>query len=241
MSRVALTLFLLICAAGALVQATTGFGFGIVCMAVFPYILPSYSQSIAICSLCAATMSTMVAIRCLKDVKFKIILPLLAGYFVASVWSIRYASSQSEGLMMRLLGVVLVLVSIYFIFFSGKLRVRPTFINGVIAGTLGGIGAGMFGIGGPPVVIYLMSATEDKNEYRACSLMYFSIGSWYASSVRWINGIVTMQTVQWWLLAVAALCVGTWAGNRLFDKINAKTLRYLVYGFMAISGLTMLF
>lgn len=241
MAPVGMMLFLLICATGALVQATTGFGFGIVCMAVFPYILPSYSQSIAVCSLCAATMSSMVAVRCFKDVKFKIILPLFVGYSVASVWSIRYANSQSEGLMIKLLGAVLILVSIYFMFFSGKIKVCPTFINGIIAGVIGGIGAGMFGIGGPPVVIYLMSAIEDKNEYRACSLMYFSIGSWYASGIRWLNGIITAQTVQWWMLAVAALCVGTWLGNRIFDKINAQTLRYLVYGFMSISGLAMFF
>lgn len=241
MMPAATVIFLLSCMAGAVVQATTGFGFGIVCMAIFPYVLPGYSQSIAVSSLCAATMSSMAAVHCRKFVNFKVILPLFMGYSFASVWSIRYAEAQSDGFMVRLLGIVLIVVSLYFIFFSGKIRVRPTFLNGIIAGAIGGVGAGMFGIGGPPVIIYLMSAISDKNEYRACSLTYFAIGSWYASGARWISGIITAQTVQLWLIAIVALGVGTCIGNRIFDRIDAITLKRLVYCFMAVSGATMLF
>lgn len=241
MTPVMIAVFLFTCAAGAVVQATTGFGFGILCMAVFPYVLPSYLQATAVSSVCAATMSSMVAIRCRKHINFKIILPLFMGYSVASVWSIRYAKAQSEGLMVKLLGCVLILVSIYFIFFSGKFHIRPTFFNGVVAGLLGGVGSGMFSIGGPPVVIYLMSAVSDKDQYRACSLTYFAIGSWYVSAARWLNGVFNAQTVHLWLMAIVALCAGTYIGNRIFDRINAATLKRLVYCFMAISGVTMLF
>lgn len=241
MTPVAIAIFLFACAAGAVVQATTGFGFGILCMAVFPYVLPSYLQSTAVSSVCAATMSSMVAIRCRKHINFKIILPLFIGYSIASVWSIRYAKAQSESLMVKLLGGVLIIVSIYFVFFSDKFRIKPTFINGAAAGLLGGVGSGMFSIGGPPIIIYLMSAVSDKDEYRACSLAYFAIGSWYVSGARWLNGIFDAQTVYLWLMGIGALCVGTYIGNRIFDRINAATLKRLVYCFMAISGVTMLF
>lgn len=240
MSAIALAILIFTCAAGALVQATTGFGYGIVCMAVFPYIL-GYSEAIAICSLCAATMSSMVAVRNYKKVKLNIIIPMLAGFSVASVISIRFVKSRAEGAMTKALGVILILVSIYFILFSGKIRIRPTFLNGVIAGALGGIGSGMFGIGGPPVVIFLMSATDDKDVYRSCSLTYFAVGSWYASGVRFLNGIITARVVTLWLIAVLAIAAGTWLGNRLFDRVDAKKLKYLVYGFMAVSGVAMLF
>lgn len=241
MTPVATAIFLISCTAGAVVQTTTGFGFGILCMAIFPYILPSYLQATAVSSVCAATMSSMVAVRCRKHINFKLILPLFTGFSIASVWSIRCAKAQPEGLMVKLLGGVLILVSIYFIFFSGKFRLRPTFFNGVIAGVLGGVGSGMFSIGGPPVVIYLMSATSDKDEYRACSLAYFAIGSWYVSAARWLNGVFDAQTVHLWLMAIIALCAGTYIGNLIFNRINAATLKRLVYCFMAISGVTMLF
>ncbi|MFV0498358.1 MAG: sulfite exporter TauE/SafE family protein [Candidatus Fimivivens sp.] len=241
MTPIATFIFLLTCAAGATIQTTTGFGFGVLCMAVFPYILPSYLQATAVSSICAAIMSSIVAIQCRKYINFKIILPLLIGYSVASVWSVQYAKTQAEGFMVKLLGAVLILVSIYFIFFSGKIRIKPTFINGLVAGMIGGVGSGMFSIGGPPVIIYLTSAISDKDEYRACSLTYFAIGSWYVSAARWLNGASNMQTVYLSLMAIAALFVGTYIGNRIFNRINAATLKRLVYCFMAVSGVTMLF
>lgn len=241
MTFVTTAIFLLTCTAGAVVQATTGFGFGILCMAIFPYILPSYLQSTAVSSVCAATMSSMVAIRYRKYIRLKIIWPILAGYSVASVWSIRFAKMQSDTVMVKFLGAVLILVSIYFFFFNDKIRVRPTILNGVIAGLIGGVGSGLFSIGGPPVVIYLMSALSDKDEYRACSLAYFAIGSWYVSTARWLNGVFDAQTVVLWMMAIVALGVGTFIGNCIFSRINAQTLKRLVYCFMAISGVTMLF
>lgn len=240
MSAAELAIFIFICATGALVQATTGFGYGIVCMTVFPYIM-GYSEAIAVCSLCAATMSTMVAIKHHKGLKLKLVLPMLAGFSVASAVSIRFVKGRADSAMMKALGVVLILVSIYFIFFSGRIHIKPTAANGVIAGILGGTGAGMFGIGGPPIVIFLMSATEDKEVYRSCSLTYFAVGSWYASSVRLINGIITPRVVALWAAALLALAFGSRLGSRLFDRVDAARLRLLVYGFMALSGAAMLF
>lgn len=240
MTAVELSIFVLICAAGAFVQATTGFGYGIVCMTVFPYIL-GYSEGIAVCSLCAATMSTIVAARHHKGLKLKLVLPMLAGFSVASAASIRFVNGRADGVMMKVLGIVLIAVSIYFMLFSGKIRIKPNMVNGVIAGAIGGIGSGMFGIGGPPVVIFLMSATDDKEIYRSCSLTYFALGSWYASTVRLINGIITLHVVMLWAIAAAALVVGSYLGNKMFDRVDGKKLKYPVYGFMALSGVIMLF
>ncbi len=241
MTPLVITAFLLTCLTGAVIQATTGFGFGIFVMAIFPHILSSYTQSVTLSSVCAATMSCMVVLRHRKHINLKLVLPLLAGYSVASVLSVHYAKSQSEGIMIRLLGGMLILVSIYFMFFSDKIRIKPTPLNGVVAGVLGGVGSGLFSIGGPPVVIYMMSATTGKDEYRASSMAYFAVGCSYVSAVRWANGFFPSETVWLWLLAIAALAAGSFIGNRIFHRINAGTLRRLVYGFMAISGATMLF
>ena len=136
-----------------------------------------------------------------------------------------------------MLGIVLILLSIYFMFYSGKVRIKPSFANGVIAGAIGGIGTGFIGIGSPPAVIFLMSATNDKNVYRSSSLAYFAIGSWYASGVRVVNGITNLRVVTLWVIALAA---GTYIGSKLFDKINTDMLTKIVYGFMAVSGIAML-
>ena len=63
MSIEAIAAFLLISMVSALVQSTTGFGYGTVCMALMPYIMPNHLETVAICSLCTATTSTMAAVQ----------------------------------------------------------------------------------------------------------------------------------------------------------------------------------
>lgn len=240
MSGFALAALLLSAMAGAIIQTTTGFGFGILCMAVFPYLLPNVTQAAAVSSLCAATMATFVVVQFRRHCRLRVIAPSLVGYALTSTLCIRFAAQQAQGALMKALGAVLILISIYFIFWGNRFRIRPIAINGFVAGAVGGVGAGFFSIGGPPMVIYLLSSLQDKEEYRATSQLYFAIGSWYASTVRGINGILTPQVLQCWLLAVVALAVGVAIGNRVFARIDAALLRKLVYGFMAISGLKML-
>lgn len=240
MSLSAVVCFLLISMASAVVQSTTGFGYGTVCMALLPYIMPNHLETAAVCSLCTATTATMAAIKAAKHAQRKLVIPLCVGFFIASTLSIRFAKKVENEQLITVLGIVLILLSIYFMFYSGKVRIKPSFANGVIAGAIGGIGTGFIGIGSPPAVIFLMSATNDKNVYRSSSLAYFAIGSWYASGVRVVNGITNLRVVTLWVVALAALAAGTYIGSKLFDKINTDMLTKIVYGFMAVSGIAML-
>ena len=91
MSLSAVVCFLLISMASAVVQSTTGFGYGTVCMALLPYIMPNHLETAAICSLCTATTATMAAIKAAKHARRKLVIPLCVGFFIASTLSIRFA------------------------------------------------------------------------------------------------------------------------------------------------------
>lgn len=226
--------------AAALVQSVTGFGFGIVCMMVFPYIIAEYSQAVALSTFCSAAMSIMAAAKVIKIVKIKTVLPALCSYLFFSIAAINFVSGKSTDVMMKALGAVLVAVSIYFIFLNNKIKVRPTTINGIIAGGAGGIGAGMFSIGGPPAVIYFLSASEKNEEYRANVLFYFALGNCWTTGYRIAKGIITTQVFSWWVICLAAIALGVVWGERIFKRLDPLTLRRVVYGFMALSGLKML-
>ena len=71
---------LITCVIGAIVQSTTGFGFGSVMMAVLPYFMANYLQVAALSTLCGTSMSLMVAVKNFRKADFKVILPLFAGY-----------------------------------------------------------------------------------------------------------------------------------------------------------------
>jgi len=240
MSPLSIAMLTIGCIGGAIVQSTTGFGFGIVSMVFLPYMM-GYLEATALAGLGAAVISASVAIKNWKKANFKIVAPLITAYAITMAIALKIAKKSSNETLTKALGIMLICVSIYFMFFNNKIRIKPTFTNGLIAGALGGLGAGFFSIGGPPTVIYILSCTDDKEEYRSSQLVYFTMTGIYSSGVRIVNGIVTKEVWIMFGISIIALLIGTYIGGVIFHKINADKLKKLIYAVMAVSGVTMLF
>ncbi|MGI6074973.1 MAG: sulfite exporter TauE/SafE family protein [Pyramidobacter sp.] len=226
--------------AGGVLSSVCGFGFGAVAMAAWPYFLP-YAQSTAVAALCGASTAVFIALPHWRSIDFKILLPCALSGFAASALSVQISVGAAEGIMVHALGVMLMAAAFYSIFLGGRIRIRGTPSNGIIAGLIGGTCAGLFAVGGPPVAIYLLSSTKSNQEYRATLNAHFCFTSGVATLVRWKNGIITPTTVRLWLMVLAALVAGIFLGNKIFNRLDAKKLRLCVYAYMAISGATMLF
>jgi len=225
---------------GGIVASVCGFGFGAVAMSVWPYFLP-YAQSVAVSALCGACTALMIAVPFRKSINFKTLLPCVIFGPTAAAVAAQLAVGAADTLMVPALGVMLVAVSVYSLFFGGKITIRPTFLNGAIAGLIGGTCAGLTSVGGPPVAIYMLSSARDNQEYRATLNAYFCFTTIISSCVRAANGIITLPIVKLWLMVVAALALGLWLGNKIFNRLNAVMLRRVVYTYLLFSGLTMIF
>jgi uncharacterized membrane protein YfcA len=213
--------FLLVMMAASLVQTASGFGYGIIAMAVLPHMLP-YAQATALSSLAATIMSSTIAWQNRQYIRFKIMLPALVTNIIVSSLMIILFVGKVDAILEKMLGVL------------------PTVRNGLVAGSIGGIGAGLFGIGGPPTIVYLLSALDTKEEYRACISLHFAISGVTMAITRVFNGIITLQVLEYLVLALIALFVGVWLGNKIFRRLDDKSLRNIVYIFMVISGLKLL-
>jgi uncharacterized membrane protein YfcA len=234
-----MSVFLFIMMAASLVQTASGFGYGIIAMAVLPHMLP-YAQATALSSLASTVMSSTVAWQNRKYIRFKVMLPALVTNIIVSSLVITFFVGKVDSILQKMLGALLIALSFYFIFVSNKLKIKPTFMNGLIAGSIGGVGAGLFAIGGPPTIVYLLSALDTKEEYRACISLHFAISGVTMGITRALNGIITLRVLQYLVIALIALFVGIWLGNKIFRRINDRTLRSIVYLFMIISGLKLM-
>ena len=141
---------------------------------------------------------------------------------------------------MIVLGSVLVLLSLYFLFFSQKIHLKASTPVGIAIGTTGGILSGLFSTGGPPVVLYLSGIIADKDIYFATIQGYFAITDLYGVGTRVFSGIITWQV----LLLAAIGWIGSLTGNILgglvFEKLNAQRLKQIIYIGMIISGILMI-
>jgi len=222
------------------VQASTGFGFGILAMSVYPFLLP-VPQAAALSTISSLVLSATVLYHNRRFLRLDVLWPALVSNIAVSTISIYFLSGLDSLLLTRLLGVVLILISAYFFLFGNGIKIRPTLLNGFIAGSISGFGTGMFAVGGPPLVIYLLSALDNKDEYRSSITAIFLVSGLVNTVTRAANGIITGHIMSLWAISLVAVALGTFAGNKVFRKLNEQMLRRAVYIFCGISGLTMLF
>jgi len=218
-------------------QRVCGFGFGIFIMTVLPFIMPSYGEATALSGSLAIFTALLPAIREVKSVNWKKLLPILATFTIVSFFFVMLVPHVDSHVLRKILGGVMVFISIYFFFISERIRLRPTMPVQISMGTLSGAMGGLFAMQGPPAVIYFLGCTDDKHEYMAMTQWYFLIGNIMMTAFRAGNGLVTASVGKGWLAGIVGVMLGLFLGSKIFMKINIKLLRKLVYAFMAVAGI----
>ncbi len=235
-------LFIILVGIGAaFVQRVSGFGLGIFAMMFLPHFLPSHTAAATISCLFSCCITAYNTIKYHKNIAFQTAIPMLAAAMISIPIAVYFAAKVSANIFKILLGSVLVILSLYFLFFNKKLKIKPTPVNGVIAGTLGGVLNGLFSTGGPPAVLYLTSAAPDNITYFATIQFYFCLTNIYATATRAINGLVTRELLLYAAIGFIGCLVGDTIGKLVFDKLDAKKLKTVIYIAMIISGVLMLF
>lgn len=234
-------LFLLVIGVGAgLIQRVCGFGIGMFSMLFLPHFLPSYTGSLSCCSAVSSVQSAYNAVRFRKKIPYRVVLPALLGASITIPIAIYFSSRVPQASLKKLLGVVLVCLSIYFLFVSSRLKMKSSFRNGLLAGTVGGILNGFFAAGAPPVVMYISSTTDDKDIYFAATQFYFFFTNVYSTVSRMIAGMMGLDIVVYAIISIVGSLIGTRIGSKLVNRIDTKTLKTVIYCAMAFSGILMI-
>lgn len=231
---------MIVSAVGGFIQRVCGFGFGIFVMMFFPYIFSKHTASSAISTMISCVMSVCNAIIYRKHIPYKKIIPLMIGAFVMIPIAVKFSVVISGDFFKKLLGAVLVILSIYFLFFNNKIRFKANFRNGIIAGGFGGILNGLFSTGGPPVVLYLMNSLMDKTVYFASTQFYFGFTGIYSTLVRVFNGIITLDVALYALIGYAGCMIGNFFGAKVFHMLNAAKIKKIIYIGMIVFGIIMI-
>ena len=225
---------------GSMVQSCSGFGYAILCMTFWTRLMPFVSASI-IEAVTAFFMVVYLAVRLWRHIDFKLLLPPLAVSTLFSFFGINTLMSLSDAVLQRILGVALLALAGYFVFFSSRVHLRPTATNGMIAGMISGFSGGLFNIGGPPIVAYYLSITDDKNKYNATLQAYFTLSTASIFAIHLARGNVTAQMLPAGAAALVGTALGTAVGFAIFQRLPMKSIKTFVYGFMVIAGCYLLF
>ena len=236
-----LPIFLLAIGA-SFIQRTIGFGFGIFIMTALPFLMPSYAEAVTLSGMLSLTSAAVVMVKYVKYVTWKRFLPITFAFVIFSTIAICMLDKIEGPIMRRILGVTLIFLCFYFSFFKDKLQklIRPTTPWQLGAGSLSGVMGGLFGMHGPPVVLYLIVSEPDKNHYMGMIQTYAVITNLTMLAVRAYNGNLTPAVGTTYIYALGGLVIGVLAGSMAFKHIPNRIFTYLVYTYIGISGLIIL-
>lgn len=240
MSDSSLPLFLAVAFASSTVHSSLGFGFSIIAMIFFTDIFALYPQATAVSGLLSILTSLLGAVRMRRHTRWRVLAPCVLGYFLTAPAAIHLSGVWDKGFALRLLGGMLVLLGLYFIFLGGRIRIRPTFANGLLAGAMSGIGGGFFSIGGPPLAIYFLSSLNDKQQYSGTMLSCITLTALYSATVRILGGVLTADLLPAIALGFLAVGAGAFVGGAVLKRLPLKGLRMCIYIIMMLAGLKML-
>lgn len=224
---------------GGFVQRVSGFGLGIFVMLFLPYLTPQIAIAATISCLFSCGTSTYNAVKYIKKVNFKLILPVLTASMCILPFAVYFSASMPQRTFEIILGSVLIALSIYFLFFNERIKMKKSVKNGVISGGLGGTLNGLFSTGGPPVVLYLSQVASDNIEYFAGIQFYFCVTNIFAIILRAVNGLVTGESLIMAAIGFVGCMIGDFVGNLVFNKLDGKKLKLIIYIGMIISGTLM--
>jgi hypothetical protein len=237
-------LFGMVCAilfSAAFLQGVTGFGFGMVAMALLPFVMSARLASVVVAFM-ALVNTGYLTWQLRKSVNWRILLPLLAGATFGVPIGVYALKTFPESLLKRLIGFAILGYCAYYTW--STLRASPwsrelpswwRFPIGVVAGAFGGA----VNVGGPPVILYIYSQPWSRDLIRATLVTYFALVTALKIALLFAQQMVTTETVSY-LVSVPVIWAGSSLGLWIGRRMKAVYFQTIVIGALTFLGLLLL-
>ncbi len=225
---------------GAIIHGISGFAFGIIVLMVLPHFF-TYSDSLALISFTTVCVLGYNAYLYRRHINWQEIPLALAVFVIADFFAVRLLKYVGENPIWHLLlGGIFILMAAYLIWGQERFKILPTKTNAVIFNGVGGVINGLFCVGGPITAMYFLAVSKSKEEYLGTTQMLFFINITIDFLLRALNGMVSKPILIYGVSSLWCIVLGLLVGKKLFDKINALTLRRIICGLMVLNGVVML-
>lgn len=221
---------------GGIVQVVAGFGAAVVMMLALPKFFGMVTASAISGAICVG-MVVPLAWKYRKHFNVKSSLVPIAAYLAISMPMIALVPKMDLAGLKVAFGVFLVLMAIYFLVFSSRIHVKANWCTGILCGGFSGLFAGLFGVGGPLIALYFVSATNTKDEFVANSQALFAITFFLNTLQRFGQGLFTVDLIPVTILGLVAITLGKQIGLRMIDRMDSSMIRKAVYICVGLCGL----
>lgn len=240
-------LYLIVALGAALagfVQGLSGFGFALVAMSVWAWLLdPQLAAALAVCGGLSGQILAAVTMR--RGFDPKLLAPFVAGGLAGIPVGTLLLPLLDITLFKTVLGGVLVVLCPLMLAAHRLPQIRITSaalargadgVVGLIGGALGGLG----GFSGVVPTLWCTLRGMAKDSQRSV-IQNFNLALLTVIMLGYVaTGLVTTDTIPLLLVVIPAMLVPSLLGARLYIGISEAAFRRIVLGLLTLSGLAML-
>lgn len=225
-------IFIMIILVASVLQTSTGFGFSILAT---PFLLLLFEPAEAIqINLVLSLVISAALINTIKsDIDYGLIKRFMAGSVLGLPVGIMTFVLIGVDLLKLGVGAVILLLTIFLIF---RFRIKRSRNKDFIAGGLSGSLTSSIGMPGPPLLLYFSGTDTEKATLRGTTLAFY-LFIYLASLVIQLIFVGTNKTI--WISSLWGLplvFIGLYLGQKLFDRINQRVFRIIVYIILLTTG-----
>jgi len=180
----------------------------------------------------------ILTIQTRKSINKNEVLLLLSGLIFGTGIGTFILVSFGNELLKRIFGVFVILFALKILIWdneNGKRQISK--IWAPVSGFVGGCVGGMFGLNGPPMVLYLAHQVKDKQIFRATLYGVFFVDACYRLILYSFSQLITLEVVKFALYLTPFLLVGLFLGTKLHAKINESIFKKIIGLILTVTGI----
>jgi hypothetical protein len=230
----------LVLAVAEAVYVLLGFGAGLIAVGTMALLLPELKDAVVLLLLVNLPAEIWVVRSSWRQISWRGVLVIFIGVALGiplGTWWLRFGDAA---FLLVLLGVFLVIVgSVFFLFHAPEGRAMKAW-SAAPVGLMSGVLTGLFGTGGPPLILYYQLSGADKAAFRGHLMAIFLLMTTVRVPSYVAFGLVTAPRLWSALAVMPAVILGAMVGNSIHLRIDEMTFRRLVSAALVIIGLMLL-
>ena len=235
--------FLAVCLVLVVAEAVyvlLGFGAGLVAVGALALLLPDVRDVVVLLLLVNLPAELFVVVSSWREIAWRGVAVLMVGIAIGIPMGAWMLGFGDPSVLLFVLGGVLLVVGVVFFLSPAERTWRwPKWVVAPV-GLASGLLTGLFGTGGPPLVLYYQLAGIDKAAFRGNLMAIFLFMTLIRVPSYAGLGLITPERLWSSLMVLPAVIVGAWFGNRLHLQIEELTFRRLVAGALLALGALLL-
>lgn len=236
--------FLVIIAIATYVQTVSGFGLGMIVMgAVTVFELVPIAFTSVIISGVALINSLVVLHGEFKTfdrrLALKTSLAILPGLMIGLLL-LGYMSAEFNRLLQLLLGATIIVAGVVMVLKPSPFASESKGWLFIGAGTASGILAGLFSIGGPPLIYLFYRQPLDLKTIRLNLLAIFLVSSIGRIALVGFQGGLTLEMLNYSLLSMPIVMAASWLGKRFPPPLSFSNMRRVAFMLLIVIGTSLI-